>query len=212
MHAIAAKHYWKLAQVDSDKESTRHYWHRTPSSRSINVQIVKVKQYRYLMSTSRDETWRYWIRWDLNQTWLSRDCLVQEDSVKVENHTESQQERWSENYKRNEAIKTNDTIIPRMLTLATGLAWSFKSPKYDDTPESTVRSEGLVIWCENGFWFGSRFGVLVMCMTTLHDCMIIIWMNSLHEPKRIHADNPQILYWNSITVLYCIVSCIVSCR
>ena len=166
MHAIAAKHYWKLAQVDSDKESTRHYWHRTPSSRSINVQIVKVKQYRYLMSTSRDETWRYWIRWDLNQTWLSRDCLVQEDSVRVENHTESQQERWSENYKRNEAIKTNDTIIPRMLTLATGLAWSFKSPKYDDTPESTVRSEGLVIWCENGFWFGSRFGVLVMCMTT----------------------------------------------
>ena len=31
-------------------------------------------------------------------------------------------------------------------------------------------------------------------MTTLHDCMIIICMNSPHEPKRIHADHPHILY------------------
>ena len=36
--------------------------------------------------------------------------------------------------------------------------------------------------------------VLVMCMTTLHDCMRIICMNTPHEPKRIHADYPHILY------------------
>ena len=45
-----------------------------------------------------------------------------------------------------------------MLLPISSRSWSCRSPKYDDIPESTVKSEGLVIWVENGFWFGSRFG------------------------------------------------------
>jgi hypothetical protein len=35
-YAIVAKHHSRLAQVDTVQECSRHYWHRTRTSRSMN--------------------------------------------------------------------------------------------------------------------------------------------------------------------------------